>query len=187
MEDNSRTIKLTGSASFTTPDPKEVFTVTDGEANVYIQFNEGEMIDRSLFLRDVSKGDKVPGLACLLPGSENKWHFVIIPKKTVTLERSYSDDANSRLGNEFADSIEGFPESDETDYQKRFVRWYIEVLRQETASIHKMREQKEKDINSNLDLMESLFKNKRILNYEFSTDSILYNTVSVLCDYMNIL
>ena len=49
-----------------------------------------------------------------------------------------------------------------------------------------MREQKKKDISSNHDLMESLFKNKRVLKYEFSSDSPLYNTVSVLCDYMNI-
>ena len=186
MAEEGKIIKLTGSESFSTPDPKEVFTVESGEANVYIQFNEGEVVDRSLFLRDVKEGDRVPGLACLLPGSENKWHFVIIPKKEVTLSRSMSDDANAALGNEFADSIEKFPRDGETDYQKRFVRWYIEVLRQETAGIHKMREQKKNDANANFDLMESLFKNRRILKYEFSSDSLLYNTVSVLCDYMNI-
>ncbi len=186
MAESERTIKLTGSSAYTTLDPKEVFTVKEGEAYVYIQFKEGEAIDRSLFLRDAREGDQIPGLACLLPGSENKWHFVIIPKKEVTLERSYSEDGNNKLGNDFADSIEGFPKTEETDYQKRFVRWYIEVLRQETASIHKMREQKEKDVSSNFDLMESLFKNRRILKYEFSSESVLYNTVSVLCDYMNI-
>ncbi len=186
MTENERTIRLTGSSSFMTMDSKEVFTVTEGEANVYIQFMEGEVIDRSLFLRDVKEGDRIPGLACLLPGSENKWHFVIIPKKEVVLERSFSDDDNNKLGNDFADSIEYFPKTEETNYQKRFARWYIDVLRGETAGIYKMREQKEKDINSNFDLMQSLFKNRRILKYEFSSESILYNTVSVLCDYMNL-
>ncbi|MCR5734848.1 MAG: NHLP bacteriocin export ABC transporter permease/ATPase subunit [Lachnospiraceae bacterium] len=186
MEDNKDLIELTGSASYTTYDPKEVLTVESGEANVYMQFHEGDIIDRSLFLRDVKEGDKIPGLSCRIAGSENKWHFVVIPKKNVTLRKSRSEDENHQLGNEFADSVENFPQMDETNYQKRFARWYIDIMNQESAGIHKMRQQKERDINANFDLMESLFKNRRILKYEFSTDSALYNTVSVLCDYMNI-
>ena len=186
MAEDYGLIKLKGSESFMTPDSKEYFEVTEGEANVYMQFNEGDVPDRSLFLRSAVAGELIPGLACLLPESENKWHFVIIPKSEVTLKRFMSEDANAALGNEFADSIEGFPQSEEKDYQKRFARWYIAVMQSETAGIHRMREQKKKDISSNHDLMESLFKNRRVLKYEFSSDSPLYNTVSVLCDYMNI-
>lgn len=186
MAEKEKIIKLTGSEAFATPDSEEVYTVESGEANVYIQFREGEVVDRSLFLRDIAKGDKVPGLACVMSDTENKWHFVIIPKKEVTLSRSMSEDGNAALGNEFADSIEGFPKTEETDYQKRFTLWYLEVLRQEALGIRKMREQKTNDSIANFDLMESLFKNRRILRYEFSSDSLLYNAASVLCDYLNI-
>lgn len=186
MTEDNGLIKLTGSESFVTPDSKEYFEVRKGEANVYMQFHEGSVQDRSLFLKSVEEGDLIPGLACLLPSSENKWHFAIIPKGEVLLKRHISDDANAALGNVFADSIEGFPAGEETDYQKRFARWYIAVMRSETESIHKMRDQKKRDVGANHDLMESLFKNKRVLRYEFSSDSPLYNTVSVLCDYMNV-
>ncbi|MCR4739381.1 MAG: NHLP bacteriocin export ABC transporter permease/ATPase subunit [Lachnospiraceae bacterium] len=186
MENTEDLIVLKGSDSHVTEDPREVFTVVSGEANVYIQFREGETVDRSLFVRDAKKGDSIPGLSCRITGTQNKWHFVIMPKKEVTLIRSVSGDDNQKLGNEFADSIEGFPRIEETNYQKRFARWYIYVINQESTGIKKMRQQKEKELNANFDLMESLFKNRRVLRYELSSDSSLYNTVSVLCDYMNI-
>ncbi|MBQ8006628.1 MAG: hypothetical protein IJ245_03220, partial [Lachnospiraceae bacterium] len=100
MAEDYGLIKLKGSESFMTPDSKEYFEVAEGEANVYMQFNEGDVPDRSLFLRSAEAGDLIPGLACLLPESENKWHFVIIPKSEVTLKRFMSEDANAALGNE---------------------------------------------------------------------------------------
>ena len=179
-------IKLVNSQSLVTADPNEYYTVLKGKVYVYIQFTEDGVLDRSLYLCSVKAGGSIPSLACKLPGTENKWRFMIKPINKATLIKSISSDNNAALGNDFANSIEGFPVSNETDYQKRFVRWYIGILASESEKIEKIRDQKMEAEEDNFYLIDSIFNKKSNLKFDSSSDSPLYNAVSVLCNYLNI-
>ena len=186
MDDTKELIKLIGSEAFTTPSSEEYFKVEEGEAFIYMQFSKGQERGRLLYICDAKEGDIFPGLSYSPSGSDEKYYFVIIPQKSVSLTRHSSDDSNKELGSRFIHDNRLTKAGSNLDYQEGFVKWYEDFLQDEKEYIKKNHRQRERDDEAKLELIQSLFKKRRSLKYEFSTDSLLYNAVSVLCDYMNI-
>lgn len=184
MNETNELIKLIGSQSYKTPDSSLYYRVDEGEAFVYMQLAGENDTGRLLFVCEIKKGDLIPGLSCAADERDKNYFFVIIPKKEVSLTKFKSEDENKELGEAFYKKA-GINGSDE-DYRQSFVKWYRQILRSEEDTIERLHKQKDKDTIAKIDLMKSLFWKKRFFNYEFSSDSLLYNAVSVMCDYMNI-
>ncbi|SEL90265.1 ATP-binding cassette, subfamily C [Butyrivibrio sp. ob235] len=186
MDDSKELIKLIGSQSFVTRSSDEYFRVEEGDAFVYMQLSKEQVTDRSLYICDAKKGDIIPGLFCSLSDPEREYSFVIIPRKEVSLSKHELTEDDKELGNKFANKLDNIPGTEEADYQKRFIDWYDNTLTREKDAIQKFHRQKFRDFDAKLDLIGTLFRNKSILEYDFSTDSSLYNAVSVMCDYLKI-
>lgn len=179
-------IELTESKTCITSDSTQYYKVVSGEAYVYIQLLENDVLDRSLYLKTVKEGESIPSLNYTLANTQNSWRFMIKPVNRCVLNKEFSDDNNAKLGAEFADSVDNMSDAVGVGYEKRFVKWYIDELKSESDRISRIKEQKEMAREDNFLLIESLFKNEKVFKHNSNTESDLYNTVDVLCEYLNI-
>ena len=177
--------KLVGSRKYITGDPREVITVLEGSVYVYIVSQEKNRLKRSLFLREVSKGEKIPALTVQNNVNGTLYQFMITAKTEATIDFEEAGDDLDKIKEEFLSKIENLPAKDER-FSVRLAEWYCEKLNKEETLIGEMLEEKKRVNETKFRMIKSLFSSQRLINYENSTPSSLYNTMSVYCEYMNV-
>lgn len=178
-------IKLNGADKYHTSDTNCVFHVNEGTVYVYVVSVVGKNVGRSMLLTQAEEGDDIPTLFKVDKTTGKGWMFRFIPKADATITKVSDVDNLEEYENRFLNKCQISSDPEEC-YGDSVVFWYNKVLQREAAIIEGADREKAASEVAKLSLIESIFSKKRGIRYDSETDSSLYNTMCVLCDYMNL-
>ncbi|MBR1909560.1 MAG: NHLP bacteriocin export ABC transporter permease/ATPase subunit [Lachnospiraceae bacterium] len=182
-------LTLYGPRKYLTGDPQEVFTVKKGTVYVYVVCIEVSEPGRTFFVCEVPEGGVLPAFSVQNTEDGSRFEFLLAGKDRAEVEVTTENSADlDRIRNEFLDKYTTLRQ--DNDPNKRFSQllgeFFESRIKCEHDKIEKTGVLKQKAIRNKMGLMASIFDTVGKIHYDEDTGSLLYNTMSVYCDYMNI-
>ncbi len=179
------TIELSGSKKFLTSDPTEYLQVQEGIVYVYIVYIENEVTGRSIFLCERSEGDVIPTLCSANSSRSERYQFLIMAADIATLESKEVGDDNDERRATFLESV-GVTLDENLGFSRTLIDWYQNKLIKEERKIKEKELEQNRIRESKVNLMGSVFKTRKSINFDDHTESHVYNVMSVYCEYLNL-
>jgi len=178
-------IKLSGSDKYHTTKPGTLYHVEKGQVYVYVVSATTLAAGRSILLTEVSEGANIPTFFKVDKETVEGWMFRFIPKDEAVLTAYRMGEHQDKYQNDFLEKYTDIHPSD-NGFNNLLLEWYNNQIFNDTQIIEGIEREKIRAEKENRNLIGSLFEKKRLINTNVSTESVLYNSMSVLCDYMNI-
>lgn len=177
--------ELGGSDKFITDDPREFIHIESGTVYVYVISVTGKVIGRRLFLCSVEAGADIPALYAGKPGTKTYYHFLLVAKDKAGICTFEPGQKKEEIRKGFIRDA-GIGKGNDPEFLTTVIDWYNNSLLDEQRIIDWKTAERNKVRESKISLMGSLFKDRREIVYEDNTDSVLYNAMSIYCEYLNI-
>ena len=179
-------INLKGSSKYLTANPEDYFEVKSGHVDVYVTRVEGIDLGRSMYLCNVSSGVTIPPLALGNVSGKDSYTFMLQGSNEAQLEIVHPDeDESEKIKNDFLKGIPSVKESEER-FSIRILNWYNDILDNESEIIDEIRSAKDDAVEEKERLFSSMFGKQKDIFYESTSNSPLYNTLSVYCDFLKV-
>ena len=177
-------MELKGSVEYRTTSQDEVITVISGKVNIYVTRFAGGQVLRSAYLCSVGAGVKIPGV--YYQGGEEHWGLQLFAAEPAQIE----------VAKERPEEIQAIREQFVSYLPER--KWKSEKLTLQLVAFLEGTVYKEEEV-----VLRSIDENKKAraqrqqvllspflkaggLKYHSHSESVTYNTMCVLCDYMKI-
>ena len=178
-------IVLRGTTKYLTGNPAEVITVQKGTVYVYVTRMVNQTPDRTFFLCEAGEGAQIPSFSVINQEDGSYLQFLLEAKEKAIAEKYEDAEHIHEVRAHFVTTYTPFEEG-EKRFSQLIGEWYEENLSKEHDKIEHSFAQKEAALNGKITLMASVFMDDDKLRYEEKTDSLLYDTMSVYCNYLNI-
>ena len=178
-------IVLRGTKKYVTGNPSEVITVQKGTVYIYVTRMNGQVPDRTFFFGEAKEGTQIPSFSVVNQEDGSYLQFLLEAKEKAIAELYEDTEHIGEVRARFLEENTPFEEG-EKRFSQLIGEWYEENLSKEHEKIEHSFAQKEAALNGKINLMASVFMDEGKLHYEEKTDSLLYDTMSVYCNYMNI-
>ena len=177
-------MELKGSGEYRTASQDEVITVVSGKVNIYVTKFAGEQVLRSAYLCSAGEGVKIPGV--YYQGGEEHWGLQLFAAEPARIE----------VEKEQPEKMQAIREQFVVYLPER--KWKSEKLSLQLVAFLEGMVYKEEEV-----VLRSIDENKKArtqrqqvllspflkaggLKYHSHSESVTYNTMCVLCDYMKI-
>ncbi|MBR6452286.1 MAG: ATP-binding cassette domain-containing protein [Lachnospiraceae bacterium] len=177
--------RLRGKSKYLTGNPGEIITVVRGSVYVYVVRVENGKPTRSFMLCEVEEGQKIPSFSVVNNEDGSFLQFLLTARAEAVIATEEDQAHLEEIRKEFLKKHTNI-ELKEARYSQAVGEWYESNLSEEQRKIKRSYEQKEAATKGKINLMTDVFRSKKVLHYDEQTDSLLYNTVALYCDYLQI-
>ena len=181
-------MKLSGPKKYLTGDPEEIFTVRSGSVYIYVVYIETVDPGRTFFVCEVPEGGVIPAFSVVNTSDGSRFEFLLAGKETAVVDIEIQDGNLEEVRRDFIDKYTTL--RNEGDEDKGFSQLLGEFFESRINAEHEKIEHtnllKQSALKGKMGLMASIFETAGKIRLNEDTSSLLYNTISVYCDYMNI-
>ncbi len=179
---------LSGPKKYLTGDPEEIFTVRSGTVYIYVVYIETTDPGRTFFVCEVPEGGVIPAFSVVNTSDGSRFEFLLAGKEKAVVDIEIQNGNLEEVRRDFIDKYTSLGKGDDADkgFSQLLGEFFENRINAEHEKIEHTNMLKQSALKGKMGLMASVFDTGGKLRYTEETKSLLYNTMSVYCNYMNI-